>query len=106
MSEAGLGHWFGAFLNDRLVAECGLYCFNGVGRYQAVGTHPEFRKKGICGNLIFESAKFGFEKLGAVTLVMVADPEYHAAKVYESVGFAPTEKAIGMYRYPKTEWTV
>ena len=105
MSDAGLGNWFGAFLEGRLVAECGLYCFNGVGRYQAVGTHPDFRKKGICGNLIYESAKLSFETLGAKTLVMVADPEYHAAKVYESVGFTPTEKAIGMYRYPKEQWT-
>ena len=37
---------------------------------------------------------------------MVADPEYHAAKVYESVGFIPTEKSIGMYKYPKKDWTI
>lgn len=101
MSEAGLGHWFGAFLNGHLVADCGLYCIHGVGRYHAVGTHPDFRKKGICGNLIYESAKFGVENLGTNTLVMVADPDYHAANVYKSIGFMPTEKAFGMCRRPK-----
>lgn len=51
---------------------------------------------------------FDLKKLvcrNAQTLVMVADPEYHAAKVYESVGFEPTQKAIGMCRYSKEEWT-
>ncbi|HEY8271537.1 MAG TPA: GNAT family N-acetyltransferase, partial [Pseudobdellovibrionaceae bacterium] len=103
MSEAGFGHWFGAFLNGKLIGDCGLYVFDGTGRYQAVGTHPDFRKKGVCANLVFETARFGFEKLNAKMLVMVADPEYHAAKVYESVGFTPTEKAIGVYRYPKDQ---
>ena len=106
MSTAGLGHWFGAFLNAKLIADCGLYCFNNIGRYQAVGTHPDFRKRGVCGNLIYESAQFGFEKLGTKTLVMVAEPAYHAAQVYESVGFKPSEKAVGMYKYPKDEWSV
>jgi RimJ/RimL family protein N-acetyltransferase len=105
MTDAGLGHWFGAFVNGRLVAECGVFIFDGVGRYQSVGTHPEFRRRGICGNLIFESARWAFEHGNGHTLVMSADPEYHAAKVYESVGFKPTQKAIGMYRFPKEEWT-
>jgi GNAT superfamily N-acetyltransferase len=105
MAEAGLGKWFGAFLNGKLVAECGVFVFDGVGRYQAVGTHPDYRRRGICGNLIFESASWAFAHGSAKTLVMVADPDYHAAKVYESAGFKPTEKAIGVYRFPKDEWT-
>ncbi len=105
MAESGLGKWFGAFVDDRLVADCGVYEFDGIARYQAVGTHPEFRRRGICGNLVYETAKYAYENLMASKLVMVADPEYHAAKVYESVGFKPTEKSIGLCRYPKKEWT-
>ena len=37
------------------------------------------------------------------TLVMVADEEYHAAKVYESVGFRPTEKLLGLCKAEKFE---
>ena len=104
MSETGLGHWFGAFYNGKLVGDCGLYVFENVGRYQAVGTHPNFRKMGVCAGLIFASARFGLDKLDVKTMVMVADPEYHAARVYESIGFRQTEKAIGVCWYPKAEW--
>lgn len=105
MVKANLGNWFGAYLDGRLVAECGVFIFDGIGRYQVVGTHPEFRRRGICGNLIFESARWAFEHGGARMLVMVADPEYHAAKIYESVGFCPAQKAIGICQFPKDEWT-
>lgn len=98
MVETGLGKWFGAFIKGQLVADCGLFVFDGVGRYQAVGTSTHFRRRGICANLVFEAAECAFQKLGASRLVMVADPEYHAARVYQSVGFAPSQKAIGLVR--------
>jgi hypothetical protein len=69
MSLAGLGNWFGAFQNGLLVADCGVFIFEGVGRFQSVGTHPDYRRRGICGNLIFESARWAFEKGHAKTLV-------------------------------------
>ena len=102
MSETGHGHWFGAFLNDRLVADCGVFSFDGIGRYQTVGTHPDFQRRGICSALIYHSAKFAF-KNGAQTLVMVAEPEYHAALIYKSVGFKETQRSMGVCKYP-TEW--
>jgi hypothetical protein len=39
--------------------------------------------------------------MGVETLVMVADESYHAAKIYESVGFAPQEKMYGLCRSQK-----
>jgi len=103
MAEAGLGNWYGAFLNDKLVADCGLFIFDSVGRFQSVGTHPEFRSRGFCGNLIYQVSRQALADKKAEILVMAADPEYHAARIYESVGFKPTEKAIGLCRWPK-EW--
>jgi hypothetical protein len=35
-------------------------------------------------------------------LVMVADEHYHAAKIYESVGFVPTEKQVGVNWYDRS----
>lgn len=96
MSEAGLGEWFGAFLNHQAVGNLGVFVQGGVGRFQSVSTHPAFRRRGICGTLVFEAARYAFVHLGAQTLVMVADEHYHAAKIYESVGFRPTEHQIGM----------
>lgn len=96
MVRAGRGQWFGAFMGEQIVGDLGVFIEGGVARYQAVETHPEHRRQGVCGTLVYEAAKYAFSDLKAHTLVMVADPEYHAAKIYESVGFRPTERQIGV----------
>jgi len=96
MSEAGIGHWFGAFLNGRLVGDLGLFVFEGLGRFQSVGTHPNFRRRGVCGALVYKAAECGLAVLGAETLVMVADIHYHAARIYESIGFSRVERQVGI----------
>lgn len=96
MAQAGLGEWFGAFLESRVAGDLGVFVQDGIGRFQSVGTHPDYRRRGICGTLVYEAAQYAVQNLGAKTLVMVADEDYHAAKIYESVGFVPTEHQIGM----------
>ena len=91
MTKAGKGHWFGAYLGDQLVGDLGIYFEDGLARYQNVGTHPDFRRQGICGTLVFETGEYAFKNFGVHTLVMEADPDYHAARIYESVGFAKKE---------------
>lgn len=91
MSESGLGSWFGAFIGPKLVGDLGIFFENGIGRYQNVGTHPDYRKQGICGTLVYVSGLYAFEKFGVNQLVMEADTSYHAARIYESVGFKSTE---------------
>ena len=91
MSEADRGDWFGAFLDGKLVADLGIYSEEEIGRYQNVETHPDFRKQGICGTLVYQAGISALKDFGITTLVMEADPEYHAARVYESVGFKRTE---------------
>lgn len=99
MQRAGLGHWFGAFLEERMAADLGLFCMDGIGRFQSVETHPEFRRQGICGTLVYYAAQYGLEQMGARTLVMLADEHYHAARIYESVGFRPVERQRGLERW-------
>jgi RimJ/RimL family protein N-acetyltransferase len=96
MKLADKGEWFGAFINGQLVADLGLFCVDGIGRFQQVETAPAFRRQGICGALVHQAAQYGFKHLGAQTLVMVADEHYHAAKIYESVGFQPAERQVGV----------
>ena len=103
MQRAGLGEWFGAFVGNRLVADLGLFCMDGVARFQTVETAPEFRRQGICGTMVYQAARYGFERLGAKTLVMVADEHYHAARIYESVGFRVQERQIGLERWKEME---
>jgi hypothetical protein len=45
-------------------------------------------------------SRYGFDELGARTLVMVADPEYLAIRVYRSVGFETTETQLQAERPP------
>ena len=96
MTQAGLGEWFGAFYRDRLVAGLGLYCEDGVARYQSVETHPDFRRRGICGTLVHQAARYGFERMGASVLVMIADEQYFAGRIYESIGFKTEERQTGL----------
>lgn len=92
MSEAGLGHWYGAFLNRKLVADAGLYHFGELGRFQSVETASAFRRQGIAAALIYNMAQHGLKR--AKNLVIVADPTHGADRVYRSVGFGGSEIAV------------
>jgi ribosomal protein S18 acetylase RimI-like enzyme len=101
LSEGGHGGWFGAFLDGRLVAQMGLFAASpGLARFQSVETHPEMRGLGLAGTLVHHTSEYGFRQLGATTLVMVADPEYLAIRVYRSVGFAATQTQLQAERAP------
>ena len=90
--EAGHGAWWGAFEADRMVSGLGLFrASDGLARFQSVETHPDARGRGLAGTLVYHASRYGFETLGAQTLVMVADPDYLAIRIYRSVGFTVTE---------------
>ena len=96
LSSANVGCRFGAFLGGKLVADLGIYRWNSLGRFNDVATHREFRRLGICGTLVFQAAKTALDKMEITTLVMEADEDYRAAKIYESVGFNPTYRQAGL----------
>jgi RimJ/RimL family protein N-acetyltransferase len=92
LCKAGHGAWWGAFHDGQLVSGMGLVdTGGGLARYRGVETHPEFRGRGLAGTLVHRLAAHGFDEMGARTLVMVADPEYLAIRIYRSVGFHGTE---------------
>jgi GNAT superfamily N-acetyltransferase len=92
LTESGAGAWYGAFDDGRLVATMGIV---GVGdrmaRFQEVQTHPEARGRGVAGSLVHAAGTDALQRLDATTLVTVADPEYHAIRIYRSVGFSDAE---------------
>ena len=95
MVEAGHGQWSGAFTDDRLVCQMGLFAAGpGLARFQSVETDPDTRRRGLAGTLVHHVSTYGFEALGARTLVMVADPGYHAVDLYRSMGFERTETQL------------
>jgi len=103
---AGHGRWFGAFLGHTLVAQMGLVAAApGLARFQSVETHPEHRGRGLAGTLAHRVSAFGFEELKAKTLVIVADPDYLAIRIYRAIGFTDNEVQLQAERppHPATE---
>jgi GNAT superfamily N-acetyltransferase len=99
--EQGRGQWLGAFLDGELASSLGLFVASeGLARFQDVKTHPDARGRGLCGTLVQAAGRHGLDVLGAHTLVMVADPEYLAIRVYRSVGFTDSEAQLQALRKP------
>lgn len=101
MTETGAGAWWGAFVGDRLLSSMGLFAASpGLARFQQVQTHPDARGRGLAGSLVHRVSRYGFDELGVTTLVMVADPDYLAIRIYRSVGFDDTETQLQAQRRP------
>lgn len=97
--ESGKGKRFGAFLDGKLIGEAGIYYDGNIGRYNEVATHPDHRRQGVCGTLIYNTARIATESMGLKTLVMVAADSYRAAKIYKTVGFKVCEEQIELEWY-------
>ncbi|MEV5961324.1 GNAT family N-acetyltransferase [Kribbella sp. NPDC051952] len=94
--DAGHGKWFGAFDGERLQSSLGLmFDGKGVARFQHVQTSPEDRGRGLASTLVHRASTYGLTEGGARTLVMVADPEYLAIRIYRALGFTDTETQLG-----------
>jgi predicted GNAT family acetyltransferase len=101
LTQAGHGNWFGAFIDGRLLCSMGLFSTGlGSARFQSVETHPDARQQGLAGTLVHHVSRFGFDELSAQTLVMVADPDYSAIRIYRAVGFAGTQTQLQAERPP------
>ncbi len=99
LTDAGQGAWFGAFVDGRLLASMGLVrADEELARFQDVGTHPVARGQGLAGTLVHHVSEYGFQTFGVQTLVMVADPEYLAIRLYRALGFTSSETQLGVDR--------
>jgi GNAT superfamily N-acetyltransferase len=100
LTEAGHGWWFGAFVDGELVAQLGVVTDgSGLARYQNVETHPDARRQGLAGTLVWRAGQYALRS-GVRTLVMVADPGAGAIRVYRSVGFTQVQTQLGFERLP------
>ena len=102
LAEAGHGRWLGAFAGGRLVAQLGIVTDgNGVARYQDVETHPAARRQGLAGTLVYQAGRYALAQLAARTLVIVAEPDQQAIRVYRSCGFEVAEDQVSFERPPE-----
>lgn len=97
---AGEGAWYGAWLDGELTASLGIVVTNGRARFQAVDTAQPFRRRGIASRLIVDAARDAVHRFGAERFVIVADADYHALGLYESLGFVRRETCIAVAWWP------
>ena len=104
MEKAGLGHWYGAFLGPHLVADLGIYHDGrGLGRYQSVETHPDFRRRGVAARLVYEAGRRATLEHDLSAIVIIAEADSGPSRLYESAGFKPVEKNVGLLQWTRTE---
>jgi ribosomal protein S18 acetylase RimI-like enzyme len=97
----GHGAWFGAFVEDRMRSGCGVITDgSGVLRFQSVETHPSYRRHGLARQVVYTAGRYGLTDLGAKALVIVADPDDVAIRIYRSLGFADAESQVQLEREP------
>ena len=91
--------------NGRVVGNLSLIPFTTPGGkiylLANVAVHPEFRRRGIAGRLIAESATFARARFGLEILVIVSEADSGAQRLYESLGFRVTEHQNGLSRWPE-----
>ncbi|MEH3023394.1 MAG: hypothetical protein PGN19_11745 [Pseudomonas oryzihabitans] len=93
LCERGLGDWWGVFAGDgQLLAYLGLYRLGGLGRFQAVTTRVDWRRRGLCHALLGRVLQQQRQALDA--FVIVAEGEHPAQMLYEKAGFV-VEGGIG-----------
>ena len=99
---AGRGAWYVALdpADDSVVACCGVIATGSRGRFQAVDTAPTHRRRGIARRLVHDVAQDAAARFGLSRLVIVADAEYHALGIYESLGFQRRERLCSAWLAP------
>lgn len=91
---------FGAFTSNKMVGELGILHESGVGRFDTVSTHQNYRCLRICSNLIYYTGDKILNE-NASKLIIVADDDYFAKNIYKKLGFEFIEEQIGFEWYDK-----
>lgn len=91
--------YFGAFESERLVSSLGIVVCGRTARYQAVGTDPDQRRRGLAGHLLGRAAAWAAEQ-GCTEWVIVTEAVNPAGRLYRSVGFVPATETASVYLAP------
>jgi len=99
---AGRGAWYAALdpVDGAVVAGCGVIATGARGRFQAVDTVPSHRRRGIARRLVHDAGRDAAARFALDRLVIVADADYHARGIYESLGFRPRERVCSAWLAP------
>ena len=102
--RAGHGTWYVAVdsPSGEVAGSLGIVVTGPRGRYQAVDTAAAHRRKGVASRLVVEASLHSAATFGAERFVIVADADYHALGLYESLGFEGRERVAGAALRPPT----
>ena len=78
-----------------MAGSLGIVVTDGRGRYQAVDTALAHRRLGVASRLVVEASRLSSAVFGTERFVIVADADYHALNLYESLGFERRERVAG-----------
>lgn len=97
----GVGQRFGAFVDDELVSTAAVFVTHaGLARYQTVETHPEHRKQGLAAAVVFAVGEHALTAYKLETLVIAADTDGDAIRLYRALGFTDVERHCTLERRP------
>jgi ribosomal protein S18 acetylase RimI-like enzyme len=97
--ERDEGAWFGAFRDGEMLAGLGIFrAGEGAARFQSVDTRAGHRRQGLASHLLVVAADHARRHFDAQRLVIVADPGYHAIRVYRSLGFREVGRQMQLER--------
>jgi GNAT superfamily N-acetyltransferase len=99
LSERDLAAFFGAFVDDFLVASLGIVRCGTTARFQNVLTDEHHRGRGLASHLLGVAARWASSH-GCDCWVIVTDAENPARRVYERAGLQPENTSVQGYRRP------
>jgi predicted GNAT family acetyltransferase len=93
----GLGRRYAAFVGDELVSTAGIFVTHaGIARYQSVETHPDHRRQGLAAAVVHAAGEHALAAYRIEVLVIAADHDGDAIRIYRSLGFTDAERHLTM----------
>lgn len=102
--DRGYGFYWGAFLNDELVGDMGIFFDreNKIARFQSVATVAAHRRKRVCATLLDKVIRTTFAEEQIDSFVIAAEHGSIAERIYRSFGFQEHGLQWRLFKKPST----
>ena len=97
LCSTGDAAWFGAYLEEELVASLGIVKCGDTARYQSVETDEAHRRKGLASHLLGLAASWS-QNQGCQSWVIVTEATNAAGRIYRRAGFMPDISNVNAYK--------
>jgi len=94
------GGWWLGWLDGQVAGSMGLFFDGPLGRFQSVDTHPAFRRRGVARTMVAHLTQHGLARPQTERLVIAADQDYFAVRLYEQGGSRPLHAQYELFKPP------